>query len=91
MITRELTATITSKGQSTIPAEVRKRLGLAPRDQIVFQITRDGVQLKAGKHSLQSIRGAVTARGIESVDGRPEIELAREDVLVAKHRPAAKK
>jgi AbrB family looped-hinge helix DNA binding protein len=91
MISRQLTATITSKGQSTIPAEVRKRLGLSPRDQIVFLITKDGVQVKAGEHSLQSVRGAVPAKGVESIDGRSEIELAKEDALAAKYRPAQAK
>ena len=36
------TATITSKGQVTIPANVRKALSLKPGDKIDFQIEENG-------------------------------------------------
>jgi antitoxin PrlF len=36
------TATITSKGQVTIPVEVRKHLKLKPGDKIDFQIEENG-------------------------------------------------
>jgi AbrB family looped-hinge helix DNA binding protein len=34
----EIPATVTSKGQITIPAEVRKALGLRPGDRVVFRM-----------------------------------------------------
>ena len=34
-------ATVTSKGQITIPIEVRRRLGLEQGDRVVFEITDD--------------------------------------------------
>lgn len=87
MIMREITSTITSKGQSTIPAEVRRRLGVSPHDQIVFVIEGDSVSLRPARHSFASVRGSVPARGIETANARKEIEIAREDALLRKHGP----
>jgi len=39
-------ATITQKGQATIPAKVRKALGLHPGDKISFEITDGDVIVK---------------------------------------------
>ena len=38
---------LTSKGQTTIPAEVRAYLGLKPGDQIVYALRDGKVELKA--------------------------------------------
>ena len=35
-------ATVTSKGQITIPVEIRRSLGLNEGDQVVFEISDDG-------------------------------------------------
>lgn len=40
------TATITSKGQVTIPQEVRRRLGLKQGDQVTFEIENGHTVLK---------------------------------------------
>ena len=39
-------STITQKGQATIPASVRKKLGLHPGDKISFEITDGEVILR---------------------------------------------
>jgi antitoxin PrlF len=45
-------ATLSSKGQLTIPAEVRRVLGLTRGDNVVFELRPEGVLLrKAGKAS----------------------------------------
>ena len=38
---------LTSKGQTTIPAEVREYLGLKPGDRIVYSLKDGKVELKA--------------------------------------------
>jgi antitoxin PrlF len=43
---QELTATLTSKGQVTIPAAVRKRLNLKKGDMVAFSIENGEVFLK---------------------------------------------
>lgn len=37
------TATLTSKGQTTIPKEIREKLGLHPGDKIDFVMGEDGI------------------------------------------------
>jgi antitoxin PrlF len=39
----EIPATVTDRGQTTVPAAVRKMLGLGKRDQVVFRCLADGV------------------------------------------------
>ncbi|NOZ28405.1 MAG: AbrB family transcriptional regulator [Chloroflexi bacterium] len=60
MSKKEILATITSKGQVTIPAEVRAYLGLKPRDKIAFVIEEEGtVRLAAPRYpNIASLRGA---------------------------------
>ena len=56
---REIISTITSKGQVTIPAEVRRRLGVGECDKIVFVIEDSGdVKLTVPHYpTIQSLRG----------------------------------
>lgn len=42
---KQFLSTITSKGQVTIPAEVRRLLRAAPRDKIAFLVEDDQVRL----------------------------------------------
>lgn len=46
------TSTLTSKGQTTIPKEVRDQLGLSPGDRIEYVVEPDGrvVLLPATRH-----------------------------------------
>lgn len=40
-----LTSTVTSKGQVTIPVEIRRILGLKPHDTVAFYVTEAGVRI----------------------------------------------
>src|SRR5438874_1418350 len=59
-ITKEIYSTVTSKGQVTLPAEIRKHLGIATNDKIAFVIQPQGtVEVKTSKYpTLASLRGA---------------------------------
>ncbi|HEY4573694.1 MAG TPA: AbrB/MazE/SpoVT family DNA-binding domain-containing protein [Thermoanaerobaculia bacterium] len=41
-------STISSKGQVTVPVEVRKRLGLLPGAPVEFELREEGVFLRKG-------------------------------------------
>jgi antitoxin PrlF len=48
--------TMTSKGQTTIPKEIRDRLGLQPYDKLHFALLSDGtVIMRAKKNSIRSV------------------------------------
>jgi AbrB family looped-hinge helix DNA binding protein len=54
------TATITSKGQVTIPQEVRARLGVSAGDRLDFVRLEDGnYAIVPASHSIRSLRGVI--------------------------------
>lgn len=53
-------ATLTSKGQVTIPASVRRRLGVKPGDRVEFVEMENGVfQLVAASRDIKTLKGVV--------------------------------
>ena len=55
-------STISSKGQVTVPAEVRERLGLLPGTVVRFEVRDDGVLLRkgsAGEHPVDRVFGTL--------------------------------
>jgi antitoxin PrlF len=58
------TATITSKGQITVPKEIRDHLGVAPGDRLSFQIGVDGaVLVEPETVDIRTLRGMLKHRG----------------------------
>lgn len=57
---KEIVATITSKGQVTIPAAVRRHLHVRTKDKITFVMGQEGrVELKVPQYrNVASLRGA---------------------------------
>jgi len=54
------TATLTSKGQITIPSQVRASLGLGAGDRIEFVELESGqFAIMAATHSVQSLKGLI--------------------------------
>lgn len=61
------TATMTSKGQITVPKDVRAALGVRPGDRLAFRIGDDGtITVEAETVDLRSLRGIVrpAVRGV---------------------------
>ena len=56
---KEITTTITQRCQVTIPAEVRRVLGLKPRDKVAFTIQDREVRLMPVSFTLESAFGSV--------------------------------
>lgn len=54
------TATLTSKGQVTIPAQVRASMGLDTGDRIEFVELNDGTfAIMAASHSVRDLKGLI--------------------------------
>lgn len=53
-----MTVTVTSKGQVTIPKQVRDRLGINPGSKVDFEIAEDGRAFlrRIGKRSVKASR-----------------------------------
>ena len=53
----DLMSTVTAKGQTTIPREVRKKLGLRARQRIVYRIEGERVIIESAGGSLSELAG----------------------------------
>jgi AbrB family looped-hinge helix DNA binding protein len=79
------TATITAKGQTTIPKSVRERLHLGPGDRVEFILQDDGTALMVPatltlaelKASIPPPRRALTFDEIDEAARRHAMERAR--------------
>ena len=66
---------ITSKGQVTIPLEIRERLGLMPETEVEFRVEGNAVRLvKAHSRVRQTRGGSVVGRLRGSADVRMTTE-----------------
>jgi antitoxin PrlF len=83
---KEIISTITSKGQVTIPSEVRKYLGIKTNDKIAFVIDSEGtVRLRVPHYpSIASLRGAAGSLK-QPLSWQQMREIAQEDRLRAKY------
>ena len=61
------TGTLTSKGQTTIPREVREFLKLKPGDTLEFQVNPEDstVTLKASNIHILSLKGMLKRKGMK--------------------------
>jgi AbrB family looped-hinge helix DNA binding protein len=63
---------VTSKGQVTIPQEIRNRLGLLPNTEVEFELAGDHARIRKarrlpgasarGRHAVELLRGAADIR-----------------------------
>jgi AbrB family looped-hinge helix DNA binding protein len=80
-------ATITSKGQVTIPRRIREMLRLEPGDRIDFVIDDGGrVVVRAGTADVGALRGLLHR------PGEPAVSLDQMEAAIARqHRPHRRK
>ena len=71
---REMVSSVSPKGQVTIPLEIRQRLGVRPKDKVVFYLDGDEVkivplrsQLAAGFGSVPALKQARSLNEIEEI------------------------
>jgi AbrB family looped-hinge helix DNA binding protein len=55
-------ATLTSKGQLTLPRDVRDSLGLAPGDKVDSVVTDGGYKLVPLRQDIRSLKGRLAGR-----------------------------
>ena len=61
-------ATLTSKGQTTIPKEIRDSLGMKPGDRITFTLLADGtVIMRAKTRRVTDLAGILYKKGRKPV------------------------
>lgn len=56
---KQILASVTERGQVTIPSEVRRLLGIKRRQRIAFEIDGDQVKLVPAGPSLDEVFGSV--------------------------------
>ncbi len=86
---KEIPATITSKGQVTIPVEVRRHLGLKQRERIAFVIGDDGVvRLMVPRFpTIESLRG-IAGTLPQPMAWKEVRQTARDDALTDQATPS---
>jgi antitoxin PrlF len=79
---KEIISTVTRKGQVTIPASVRKHLGIKTNDKIAFVIDQEGaVRLRVPRYTdIASLRGAAGSLS-KPLSWQQMREIAQEDHL----------
>lgn len=70
---------VTSKGQVTIPLEVRERAGLRPGSEVEFEIGADGV-VRLHRRSAQPRDPALDA-AIDALRGRASRTLSTDEIM----------
>lgn len=68
---------ITSKGQVTIPQEIREQLGLRPHTEVVFEVEGDAVRLRRAP-SQPHARGN---RVVDRLRGRATTGLSTKEIM----------
>ena len=68
---KKIVRTITQRSQVTIPAEVRRVLGVKPGDKVAFTIDDGGVRLASVSFGLESAYGSV--KPVETPENFEEI------------------
>jgi len=76
---------ITSKGQVTIPQEIRERAGLMPGTDVAFRIERGAVRIeKAPAKSGKPSRGAKSAARLR---GSADVAMSTDEILALMRGP----
>jgi AbrB family looped-hinge helix DNA binding protein len=75
---------ITSKGQVTIPQEIRERLGLLPETDVVFEV--DGNAVRIRKAEVPRLRRG--QKVVAALRGRGDTRLSTDEIMALTRAPA---
>ena len=69
---------ITSKGQVTIPQEIRERFGLLPDTEVDFIVKRNALHLVKAKQRTRASRGETIVRRLR---GTATVRMSTDEIL----------
>jgi AbrB family looped-hinge helix DNA binding protein len=82
-----VTTTLTTKGQVTIPKELRERLGLKPYDRIEFEFDgNETLQLRKAGPSLEDVVGIFPALGLSEAELKQLTRAAKDEHHADRYR-----
>lgn len=70
---------VTSKGQITIPQEIRIRLGLLPHTQVEFEMAGDHARIRKARNT--SAHGARGRLAVETLRGSADTRMTTDEIL----------
>ena len=68
---------ITSKGQVTIPIEIREQLGLVPESEVEFEVVGNTVQLR----KVEDPKGGRGRSLVAHLRGRGTVQMSTQEIL----------
>lgn len=76
---KQLTSSVSPKGQITLPTEIRKKLGIKPKDKVIFSLEEGSVRvLPLGSQLTEGFASVPALKKPLSLDGMEEI--VREEI-----------
>ena len=69
---------ITSKGQVTIPVEIREKAGLLPGTEVEFELDAKGVRMRRAKAPKRGGRGAAA---VARLRGRATVRMSTDEIM----------
>ena len=70
---------ITSKGQVTIPQEIRDRLGLLPHTKVTFELAGNHARIrKAEREAGESVRGRLA---LDALRGTADVRMSTDEIM----------
>lgn len=75
---------ITSKGQVTIPADLREKAGLLPNTEVEFEYDGKRVTIAKARKPAKNGRGA---RMVAALRGRGDVKMTTDQIMALMRRP----
>ena len=71
---------VTSKGQVTIPQDIRNQLGLLPHTKVAFELAGNHARIrKAGGEAGESARGRLA---LDALRGTADVRMSTDEIMV---------
>jgi len=70
---------ITTKGQVTIPVEIREKLGLLPNSEVEFEIAGNAVRMRKVRQARESGRRGKSI--VQRLRGRGSVRMTTDQIL----------